>query len=70
LGVAKSSMHRYLSGERKIPNDVVMKALSFLTRSEFESIVGDWDRLRALGIVKEEGSGGLRVSPQDPSTSV
>jgi len=55
LGIAKSSMHRYLSGERKIPSDVVKNALRFLTKSEFESIVGDWDKLRALGIVKEGG---------------
>jgi len=55
LGIAKSSMHRYLSGERRIPNDVVKNALRFLTRSEFEGIVGDWGKLKALGIVKEGG---------------
>jgi len=39
----------------KIPNNVVMNALRFLTRSEFENIVGDWDKLKALEIVKEGG---------------
>jgi len=55
LGIAKSSLHRYLSGERRIPEDVVRRALQHLTRSEFESIVSDWDRLRALGVVREDG---------------
>jgi len=56
LGIAKSSLHRYLSGERKIPEDVVRRALQHLTRPEFESIVSDWDKLRALGLVKEDGA--------------
>jgi len=55
LGIAKSSLHRYLTGERKIPDDVVRRALQHLTRSEFELIVSDWDRLRALGVVREDG---------------
>ncbi|PUA33335.1 MAG: integrase [Zestosphaera tikiterensis] len=55
LGIVKSSLHRYLSGERRVPNEVVKNALKFLTKSEFESIVGDWGRLKALGVVKEGG---------------
>jgi len=55
LDIAKSSLHRYLSGERKIPADVVKRALRFLTKSEFESIVSEWDKLKALGIIKENG---------------
>jgi len=34
---------------------VVKRALTFLTRSTFESIVGEWDKLKALGIIKEDG---------------
>jgi hypothetical protein len=55
LGIAKSSLHRYLSGERRVPNNVVRKALEFLTREEFESIVSDWDKLKALGLIDERG---------------
>jgi len=55
LGIAKSSLHRYLTGERKIPDDVVRRALQYLTKAEFESIVTDWDKLKALGVIKEGG---------------
>jgi len=48
-------LHRYLSGERRIPSDIVRNALRFLTRTEFESIISDWDKLKALGIVRENG---------------
>jgi len=34
----------------------VRRALAFLTRSEFESIVGEWDKLRALGVVRGDGT--------------
>ncbi|RLG86769.1 MAG: integrase [Thermoprotei archaeon] len=55
LGIAKSSLHRYLSGKRKVPGDVVKKALRYLGKEEFESIVSSWDRLRALGVVRGDG---------------
>jgi len=55
LDIAKSSLHRYLSGERKVPSDVVKRALRFLTKPEFESIVSEWDKLKALGIVRDDG---------------
>jgi len=55
LDIAKSSLHRYFTGERRIPSDVVKRALKFLTKSEFESIVSEWDKLRALGIIREDG---------------
>ena len=32
LGIAKSSLHRYLSGERRIPDDAIRKTLEFLTK--------------------------------------
>jgi hypothetical protein len=54
-GIAKSSLHRYLAGERRVPDDVVRKALQHLTREEFESIASDWDKLRALGVVGDDG---------------
>ena len=55
LGIAKSSLHRYLSGKRKIPDEVVKKALRYLEREEFESIVSDWDKLKALGVISDKG---------------
>ncbi|MET1128184.1 MAG: ABC transporter permease [Thermoproteota archaeon] len=42
LGIAKSSPHRYLSGERRMPDSIVRRALEFLDRGEFESIASDW----------------------------
>ena len=56
LGIAKSSLSRYLSGEREVPEKVVKEALKHLSESEFENLVSGWDRLRALGIVKEDGT--------------
>ncbi|GBF09531.1 integrase protein [Aeropyrum pernix] len=55
LGIAKSSLQRYLSGERQVPDNIVRRALKLLGKDEFESIVSDWDRLRALGVVREGG---------------
>ena len=58
LGIAKPGLHRYLwylSGKRKIPSDVVKKALRHLEREEFESIVSEWDKLRALGVISDKG---------------
>jgi len=56
LDIAKSSLHRYLSGERKIPGDVVKRALRYLSKEEFEEVVSSWDKLKALGIIKENGA--------------
>jgi len=69
LGIAKSSLHRHLTGEEKIPGDVVRRALSFLTHSEFESIVGEWDKLRALGVVRGDGTVDYGVDLQDTRSS-
>jgi len=48
LDIAKSSIYRYLSGEKKVSADVVKRALRFPTKSEFELIVSEWDKLKAL----------------------
>jgi len=55
LGIAKSSLHRYLTGEGKVPGDVVKCVLQYLSKQEFEEIVSDWDRLKALGVTREDG---------------
>jgi len=55
LGIAKSSLHRYLTGEGKVLGDVVKCVLQYLSKQEFEEIVSDWDRLKALGVIREDG---------------
>ncbi|WP_237697049.1 integrase [Desulfurococcus amylolyticus] len=56
LGVSKGALHNYLHGLRRIPDEVVSKALQHLTEAEFKEIVQGVDRLRALGIVRSDGS--------------
>jgi AcrR family transcriptional regulator len=55
LGVAKSSLYRYVSGQRRVPDEVVARALRHLSRAEFEEIVRGEERLRALGLVTGDG---------------
>mgnify|MGYP000312399635 FL=1 len=55
LGIAKSSLHRYLSGERRVPSDIIRKALRLMSKQDFESIVSDWDRLKTLGVISDKG---------------
>lgn len=52
LKIAKSSLHRYLSRQRKVPDEVIREAIKLLGKDEFDNIVGEWDKLKALGIVK------------------
>lgn len=52
LNIAKSSMHRYLSRQRRVPDEVVGEAIKLLRKEEFDNTVGEWDRLKALGIIK------------------
>jgi intergrase/recombinase len=56
LGIAKGSLHNYLSGERRIPDNVVYRALQYLEEREFNEVVKGVDRLRATGIIREDGS--------------
>jgi hypothetical protein len=56
LGIARGSLHNYLNGERRIPDDVVYKALLYLGEGEFNEIVKWVDRLRAIGIIRGDGS--------------
>ncbi|RLE63480.1 MAG: integrase [Thermoprotei archaeon] len=55
LCIAKSSLHRYLSGERRVPSVIIKKALRLMSKQDFESIVSDWDRLKALGVISDKG---------------
>lgn len=56
LGISKGSMHNYLHGIRKIPDEVILRALQHLEEEEFSEIVRSFDRLKAVGILKEDGS--------------
>jgi len=56
LDIAKGSLYNYLHGYRRIPDEVVEKALRYLDEREFYEIVQGVDRLRAVGIIREDGS--------------
>jgi intergrase/recombinase len=56
LGIARGSMHNYLNGVRRIPDEVVSKALRYIDEKDFNEIVGGLERLRALGIIRSDGS--------------
>jgi intergrase/recombinase len=56
LGIARGSLFNYLHGIRRVPDDVVRRALQYLDESEFNRIVQGFDRLRAVGIVRDDGS--------------
>jgi intergrase/recombinase len=56
LGIARGSLHNYLNGIRKVPDNVVYRALQHLDEKEFNEIIKGVDRLRAMGIIREDGS--------------
>jgi intergrase/recombinase len=56
LGIARGSLHNYLQGIRRAPDNVVYKALQYLEEGEFNEIVKGIDRLRAVGIIRGDGS--------------
>jgi len=56
LGISKGAMYNYLHGLRRVPDEVVYRALQHLEESEFNEIVKGVDRLRAVGIIREDGS--------------
>ena len=55
LDISKGSLHNYLNGLRKIPDDVIFKALQYLDEKEFNEIVTGVDRLRIVEIIREDG---------------
>ena len=63
MDISKEALHNYLHGIRKIPDEVVQKALQYLTESEFRDIVQGVELLKATGIVKENGTVDYSVSP-------
>ena len=56
LDISKGAMYNYLHGVRRVPDEVVYRALQHLEESEFNEIVKGLDRLRALEIIRGDGS--------------
>jgi intergrase/recombinase len=56
LEISRGALHNYLHGLRRVPDEVVSRALRCLEEKEFYEIVRGVDRLRAVGVVKEDGS--------------
>ncbi len=56
LGITRGSLHNYLHGVRRVPDEVVYRALQYLEEREFNEIVQGVDRLRAIGIIRGDDS--------------
>jgi len=56
LGIAKGSLYNYLHGVRRVPDNIVYKALQYLEEGEFNEIVQGVDRLRAIGIIRGDNT--------------
>jgi intergrase/recombinase len=56
LGISRGALHNYLHGVRRVPDEVLARALDHLSEAEFSEAVSGVDRLRALGIVRADGS--------------
>jgi len=56
LGISFSSMHRYLRGFRRIPNDLVERCVKHLDYDDLSSILSGGERLKAMGFLREDGS--------------
>ncbi|MGC9107055.1 MAG: integrase [Infirmifilum sp.] len=56
LGISKGAMFNYLHGLRKIPDEVILRALPHLSETEFREIIASIDRLRSYGIIRGDGS--------------
>jgi len=56
LGIARGSLHNYLTGARRVPDRVVERTLQYLDEYEFNEVVKGVERLRAVGIIRGDGS--------------
>jgi intergrase/recombinase len=56
LDISRGALSYYLRGLRKIPDEVISRALRHLEEGEFREVVRGVDRLRAVGLVREDGS--------------
>jgi len=56
LDVSRGGLYNYLHGLRRVPDEVVSRALRYLDEREFQEVVQGVDKLRAIGLVREDGS--------------
>ena len=56
LKVSRITMWRLLSKQSKIDDDKLRTLLSLITQREFETLISARDRLRALGILRDDGT--------------
>jgi hypothetical protein len=56
LGIARGSLYNYLHGVRRVPDNIVYRALQHIEESEFNEIVEGLNRLRAIGIIRGDRS--------------
>jgi Uncharacterized protein conserved in archaea len=56
LGVSRITMWRLLNKQVRVDDDKLRALLSLITQREFESLISAKDRLRALGVLREDGS--------------
>ena len=56
LGISCVTLWRYLNGRQEIPDDKLLALFSsgLVSRSEFERLVSAGQRLRALGILRDD----------------
>jgi len=69
LGIAKGSLYNYLHGVRRVPDNIVYKALQYLEEGEFNEIVQGVDRLRAIGIIRGDNTIDYSLVLQAPRVS-
>jgi len=55
LGVSRITMWRLLNKQVRVDDDKLRALLSLITQREFESLISAKDRLRALGVLREDG---------------
>jgi hypothetical protein len=56
LSISKGFLHNYLHGIRRVPDEVIQKALQYLDESEFKEILQGVELLKATGIVRSDGT--------------
>jgi hypothetical protein len=56
LRISRGALHNYLHGLRRIPDKVIRNALRNSEEKEFNEVIQGLDRLRAVGVVREDGS--------------
>jgi hypothetical protein len=54
LGVSRITMWRLLSRQARVDNDKLRALLSLITQREFENLVSARDRLKALGVLRDD----------------